>query len=304
MSHAALATRWRAEPGQARALALAIAMHGVLAVLLVVGVSWQSRPPAPVFAELWTPPPAPAAMPAPPVQPSPSSPPQRAEPPAPPAPKVDLALEQQRKAEDARRRAAEQAAEARAREQRLEERRKAEAAAREKERLARETREKAAREKEQREKEAKAREAKEQQAREKADEALRERLRERVLEQASKDAAVARPPATGAAASAAAAAQAQAAAFGEAGYLGRLRATIRANTVFAPAVEPAGNPEAVFVVTLAPDCAVLGVSLKRGSGLKAWDDAAERALRRTDPFPRPPNVACPSSLEIAHRLRD
>lgn len=303
MSHAALAARWRAEPGQARAFALAIAMHGVLAVLLVVGVSWQSRPPAPVFAELWTPAPSPAPSPVSAPPSPPPSPPPRLEPPVPPAPKVDLALEQQRKAEDARRRAAEQAAEARARERRLEERRKAEAAAGEKERLARETREKAAREKEQREKEAKAREAKEQQAREKADEALREKLRERVLEQASKDSAT-RPPVTGAAASAAAAAQAQAAAFGEAGYLGRLRATIRANTVFAPAIEPAGNPEAVFVVTLAPDCAVLGVSLKRGSGLKAWDDAAERALRRTDPFPRPPNVACPSSLEIAHRLRD
>lgn len=61
---------WRREDDLAPAVALAVAVHVVLAVALVLGVSWQSRAPDVVTVELWQPPP-----PAPPeVQPEPPRP--------------------------------------------------------------------------------------------------------------------------------------------------------------------------------------------------------------------------------------
>lgn len=43
----------RGEPGSLRALALALAVHGAFFALIVFGVSWQSRAPQPVQAEVW-----------------------------------------------------------------------------------------------------------------------------------------------------------------------------------------------------------------------------------------------------------
>jgi len=61
---------WRREDDLGPAVALAVAVHVVLAVALVLGVSWQSRAPDVVTVELWQPPP-----PAPPeVQPEPPRP--------------------------------------------------------------------------------------------------------------------------------------------------------------------------------------------------------------------------------------
>jgi colicin import membrane protein len=61
---------WRHEDDLGPAVALAVAVHVVLAVALVLGVSWQSRAPDVVTVELWQPPP-----PAPPeVQPEPPRP--------------------------------------------------------------------------------------------------------------------------------------------------------------------------------------------------------------------------------------
>jgi colicin import membrane protein len=61
---------WRHEDDLGPAVALAVAVHVVLAAALVLGVSWQSRAPDVVTVELWQPPP-----PAPPeVQPEPPRP--------------------------------------------------------------------------------------------------------------------------------------------------------------------------------------------------------------------------------------
>jgi len=48
-----------------------------------------------------------------------------------------------------------------------------------------------------------------------------------------------------------------------------------------------GNPKAVFDVRLDRDGRIQDVRLKQSSGNAAWDSAAERAIRRTDPFPCP-----------------
>jgi colicin import membrane protein len=78
----------RAQPGQVRAVILAVAVHALFFGFIVVGVSWQSRPSAPVEAELWDKLPPAAAKPAPPPEPPKPEPP-KPEPPKPEPPKAE-----------------------------------------------------------------------------------------------------------------------------------------------------------------------------------------------------------------------
>ena len=48
----------RSEPGLAPSIVLAAAVHALLAVILLLGVRWQNRPPDAVVVELWSEPPA------------------------------------------------------------------------------------------------------------------------------------------------------------------------------------------------------------------------------------------------------
>lgn len=79
----------RAEPGGPLSLALAVAVHVLLALVLVFGVRWQNRPPESVTVELWE---APQVAPPPPVvEPKPAP---KVEPaPPPPAPKPEPRIE-------------------------------------------------------------------------------------------------------------------------------------------------------------------------------------------------------------------
>jgi colicin import membrane protein len=71
----------RYEPGLAQSVALAAAVHVLLALVLLFGVRWQSRPPEAVAVELWTPPPPPVVEKVEPPKPQP-----RVEPTPPPKP--------------------------------------------------------------------------------------------------------------------------------------------------------------------------------------------------------------------------
>lgn len=86
---AAVVFEERAEPGGALSLALAVAVHVLLALVLVFGVRWQNRPPESVTVELWE---APQAAPPPPVaEPKPA--PKVEPPPPPPAPTPEPRVE-------------------------------------------------------------------------------------------------------------------------------------------------------------------------------------------------------------------
>lgn len=50
-----------------------------------------------------------------------------------------------------------------------------------------------------------------------------------------------------------------------------------------------GNPEVEFDVVLLPGGEVLGVKLKKGSTIAAWDNAVERAILKAQPLPLPPD---------------
>jgi colicin import membrane protein len=83
--------------------------------------------------------------------------------------------------------------------------------------------------------------------------------------------------------------------------ISRLQNMIRSNTVFQIPESMKGNPEAEFIVNLLPDCTVVGVKLKKSSGLTIWDDAAERAISRIKQFPRPASGTCASSYAVTHK---
>ena len=87
-------------------------------------------------------------------------------------------------------------------------------------------------------------------------------------------------------------------------WAGRVKSAIRENTTFVPPPDMVGNPQVVFRVTLSPDCALIRVDRINSSGMPSWDQAAERAVRKTNPFPRFPGGQCPPSFELTSRPND
>jgi colicin import membrane protein len=87
-------------------------------------------------------------------------------------------------------------------------------------------------------------------------------------------------------------------------WAGRVKSAIRDNTTFVAPPDMIGNPQVVFRVSLSPDCALIRVDRINSSGVPSWDQAAERAVRKTNPFPRFPGGQCPPSFELTSRPND
>src|SRR5215470_2588930 len=242
---------------------LAAVVNLAFIAFLVFSVTWQNRKLEPVTVELYAPPspaktePAPQPQPAPePAKPLPEPPKPPPEPPKPPpeppkpAPKVEPPAPS--KAE----------IELKAKQE------KAERERQEKERKEAEKREADKREAEKKKQEEKRlAEVRERQAREEA--ALKAQAeRERV--------AVAQ-----AAARATAAEQAKAID----DYIRRIQAKIKGNVVLPPDI--AGNPEAIFDVVQLPTGEIIDVQVRKSSGVRAYDEAVQRAIIKASPLPRP-----------------
>ncbi len=300
------------------AFGLALAMHLLLLAMLLIGLRWQSHPPVAAQAELWSAPPPPLtrdAPPAPVVKPAPT-PPRPAPEAAPPAPDPDIALQARRREQERlQRERLEREAQAR---------RKAELAAQE----AAAKREAQARREAQQQREAQQREAQAQQlaqarARQEAQARQRDEAKKAELAKREADAkaeAAAQEPSRAdhvkrlleQAGSGEKAGRAGAAVGAEAGgasgaamgsWGAKVSAHIRANTVFQLPPDLRGNPKAEFIVSLMPDGSIANLRLSRSSGVPAWDQAAERAIRRSDPLPRPP-VGAPRDVTIVQGPRD
>ena len=71
----------------------------------------------------------------------------------------------------------------------------------------------------------------------------------------------------------------------EAEWIDRIRAKIRSNVILPP--DLAGNPEAIFDVVQLPTGEVLEVQLRKSSGVRAYDDAVQRAILKSSPLPKP-----------------
>jgi colicin import membrane protein len=71
----------------------------------------------------------------------------------------------------------------------------------------------------------------------------------------------------------------------QADWIDRIRAKIRGN-VNTPE-NLTGNPEAIFEVVQLPTGEILDAHLRKSSGVRAYDEAVERAILKSSPLPRP-----------------
>ena len=245
------------QPGRTGAVILAIVVHAIFFALIVFGVSWQSRPEAPLMAELWSKlpsapakppetapaPPEPVKAPPEPVKPPPEPvkpPPEPAKPVEPPKPDPEIA----RKAEREKK-----------------EQQKREELQREKER-----KEKAEREK----KEQDAKKKKEEDARKKKEEDTRRKEEERVQKEIQE-------------ARAAAASQRQ---LEIDKWMQGIRDKIRGKANIPDTV--VGHPTVQVSIRILPTGEVLDVTITKPSGNPTYDAAIERAIRSASPLRVPP----------------
>jgi colicin import membrane protein len=261
--------------------ALALVVHGVFFLLLVFGVSWQTQHPAPVMVDLWEALPEPQP-PAPPVEPPPAPEPAPVpvvkEVPPPKAP--DIALEKKKKAEAEQQKKFKQALQA-------EQKALAEAARLEAEQI---------------------RKARDQQiAVQKKREALK-RMEEEDLQQnmmneelASESRQIKQLESRVAASKRAAEV---ARSVGQ--YKNMISAKVRGNTRLPDNLK--GNPQVKCLVKLMPTGEVLDVRVIQGSGITAYDDAVERAIRKSSPLPLPEDrdarAAFVPEVTLVHRPRE
>lgn len=291
--------------GTGRALVLALIAHALLIAALTWGVSWKREAEDDAIeAELWsstvqqaaprlsappapTPvPPAPAPTPAPPPPPPPPPPPRvvAPEPPAPRAP--DIALEREKKAK-------EQKEKERELEEARQDKLKQQAAkkAQEKKELDAKQRaeDEAERKQEQQKKLADAKKKQEADAKKAEAQQAAEAKKADAAKQAAADRAATLKRMQGLAGASGAddsKGTALKSSGPSGGYGARIAAAVRPNITYPDADTVSGNPAAEFDVSLGPEGTIVNVKLRKSSGIPAWDDAAERGLRKTDKVPR------------------
>ena len=285
--------------GKWTALMLALLVNLLFIAVLVFSVSWQNRKPEAVSAELYAPPPVNTPRPQPkvePVQPPKIEPPPEPKPvPKPPTPIVekpdtreaDIALKAKR---DAERKAQEQAERERVEQER--ERREAEA------KKVEEKRQADARQRQQQQLETmRAQAQRETQLRAQAE---RESQMRAQAERESQLRAQADAEARGRAAQAAAGAARNKS---QLDWIDKIRSRIRGN-INLPADIP-GNPEAVFDVVQLPTGEIIDVKLCKSSGVRAYDEAVQRAILKSSPLPKPvPADLFQRNLELRFRPLD
>ena len=304
--------------GKWTALILALFVNLLFVGVLVFSVSWQNRPPQAVTAELYAPPPPTVTAPRrvepkpqpklEPIPPKPEPVPPKLEPmPKPPEPAVakpdtqaaDIALKAKREAErirqeqvDRENRRQEETRRQEEAEKRDEARRQA--AARQ---AAEDKRQAELRERQQRQLETmRAQAAQEAQMRTQAE---RESQMRAQAERESRMRAEAEREARGRAEQAAAGARNKA----QLDWIDRIRSRIRGNINLPPDIP--GNPEAVFDVVQLPTGEIIDVKLRKSSGVRAYDEAVQRAILKSSPLPKPvPADLFQRNLELHFRPLD
>jgi colicin import membrane protein len=90
---------------------------------------------------------------------------------------------------------------------------------------------------------------------------------------------------------------------GDLDWVTRTRARIRANAIFS-AESVSGNPTVEYAVELDPAGGVLSIRKLRASGLSGFDEAVERAIRKSEPFAADNSGKVPRNFVIQYRLKD
>jgi colicin import membrane protein len=68
-------------------------------------------------------------------------------------------------------------------------------------------------------------------------------------------------------------------------YIKGIQSKVRGNVVLPPDIP--GNPEAVFDVVQLPTGEIIDVQLRKPSGVRAYDEAVQRAILKSSPLPKP-----------------
>ncbi|NEX60260.1 cell envelope integrity protein TolA [Noviherbaspirillum sp. 17J57-3] len=326
------------ESGRWRAIVLALLMHLFLVLFLWVGIRWQNDTPQTIEAEVWSPqvreaaptppPPVPeeqvkAPEPKPEPEPRPvvkAPPPKAAE--DEPEEKPDIALEQEKKRraldkkrqeeeiariKQKRQEEAEKLAKAKEREELLK-KEKLEKEKAEKERLAKLEKEKEKAEKAEKDKAEKEKLAKlEKEKKEKAEKAEAKRRQDEANEKLlakSREEEMRRLSGAVGPGGSGDAPKAQGPR-GDATYVNTLRTKIRGNTSFIPPADIEGNPTVEYRVDLLPDGSVKSIKKLRSSGVSGFDEAVERAIRKSEPFPADKSTGkVPSDFTFKHTPKD
>lgn len=260
----------RSEQNTAAAFVLALGMHALLVAALWLSVQWRTEPAGAVIVELWgAPPPEPVIV-------APPPPPIERPAPEPEKPDAEIVVKQEKKAPPPDL-------------QKIEaEKRRAEA---EKKRLEAEKKQLELERKKQAEAMAAAAERRREEERR---EAVRKAEQARMLAQAGAGTG----GGTGAPGAAGAGGR------GDPSYAAQLIAVIRPRIVYAVPEGTSPNVYAEFQVDLLPTGEILAVRKLRPSGLAGYDEAVERAIRRTDPFPRQRDGSVDRSVIIRFRPVD
>jgi len=89
------------------------------------------------------------------------------------------------------------------------------------------------------------------------------------------------------------------------GYAGKIAAKIKSNMVYVGTDNGPDNPTADFVINLFPDGSLKGAPRKtKSSGVPAFDDAVERAITKSAPYPADKSGKVPSTIPLTYRLKD
>lgn len=315
MRNAALPYTIPKEPGRGRAIALAAAVHAALLAFLWIGVHWQNDTPIAVEAEIWSPQIREAApLPRPQVDEAPKAVAQAPVRPTPqPVEKVvaddrpDIALEQlkKRKVEQRNELLKEQRQEqekVREKEQEQEqEKNKEKEKAKKKAEEKREITDKLAQEKQQREQQEKEQALLKKAALDKKrllDELEKKKLDKFQVDELSR--IQAGVSGSGGAGSAAKSQGSRA----DPGYVQKVGARIKSNTIFNVGEEVQGNPAVEYHVDLLPDGSIRDIRKIKPSGVAGFDEAVRRAIEKSAPFPADKSGIAPASFTMTHRPKD
>jgi colicin import membrane protein len=92
---------------------------------------------------------------------------------------------------------------------------------------------------------------------------------------------------------------------GDPSYAARIAAKVRSNTVFNASDTSSNNPTVEYRIDLLPDGSLRGMIRKlKSSGVPAFDDAVEKAIEKSLPFPRDKSGEVPASIVYVHKMKE
>ncbi len=92
---------------------------------------------------------------------------------------------------------------------------------------------------------------------------------------------------------------------GDPSYAARIGAKVRSNTIFNVTDTSGNNPAVEYKIDLLPDGSLRGPIRKlKSSGVPAFDDAVEKAIEKSMPFPRDKSGEVPPSIVFVHRMKE